>query len=123
MIADATRLLIRRQDLRQTRLVPDPDAPGRGLADGEARLAVSRFALTANNITYAAFGEQMKYWQFFPAPEADGADWACLPVWGFAEVVESRAGGGGAGAAFVGLLPRRLASCRSAHTGGHRRLH
>jgi hypothetical protein len=81
--------LIRRSDLRQTRLVPDPDA-ARSLAEAEARLAIDTFSLTANNITYAAFGEAMKYWQFFPAPGADRSEWACLPVWGFAEVVESR---------------------------------
>ena len=53
------------------------------------RLKTERFALTANNITYAAFGEAMKYWQFFPADEGFG----CIPVWGFATVVESRCTG------------------------------
>jgi len=86
----ASRLLVDRGDLRRTRLVADPDA-ARPLGDGEARLAIDTFSLTANNITYAAFGEAMKYWQFFPAPGGDRAGWACLPVWGFAEVAESRA--------------------------------
>jgi hypothetical protein len=85
------RLLINRADLMQTQIGPDPDAPAsRPLADGQARLAIEHFALTANNITYAAFGEAMKYWQFFPAINpAQG----CLPVWGFATVCESRAEG------------------------------
>ncbi len=88
----ATRLLIDRRDLSRTRLVPDPDADT-PLAEGQARLAIDRFALTANNVTYAAFGEAMKYWQFFPAAAADRADWACLPVWGFAVVAASRGPG------------------------------
>ncbi len=92
MPTSPTRLLIDRKDLRRTRLVSDPDAPAaRPLAEGQVRLAIDIFSLTANNITYAAFGEAMKYWQFFPAAEPDRAAWACLPVWGFAEVVESRA--------------------------------
>jgi len=85
------RFLVARGDLRQCRVVPDPDAPAqRPLAEGQARLRIDRFALTANNITYAAFGEAMKYWQFFPS--GDPA-WGCIPVWGFAEVLESRAEG------------------------------
>ena len=90
------RLFIARQALGQAHLGPDPDAPAqRPLAPGQARLSVEAFALTANNITYAAFGEAMKYWQFFPAgvpvEEADAAAPAlgCLPVWGFATVAES----------------------------------
>ena len=61
------RLLIHRSDMHRTRMAPDPDSPAlRPLQPGQARLAVEHFALTANNITYAAFGEAMKYWQFFP---------------------------------------------------------
>lgn len=97
------RLFIRRGQLDQTRLGPDPDAPAaRPLRDGEARLAVDHFALTANNITYAAFGEAMKYWQFFPAPDAGEG---CLPVWGFATVTESRCDGVGVGRRVWGYYP------------------
>jgi hypothetical protein len=87
------RLFIARATLGQAHLGPDPDAPAqRRLAPGQARLAVDSFALTANNITYAAFGEAMKYWQLFPAgPAASGAALGCLPVWGFATVAESLA--------------------------------
>ena len=67
-------LLVRRGDLHDVRLTTDPDAPAaRTLAPGQVRLKTERFALTANNITYAAFGEAMKYWQFFPADEGFGA--------------------------------------------------
>jgi hypothetical protein len=97
------RLFIARNDLHRVQVGPDPDAPAsRALADGEARLSIERFALTANNITYAAFGDAMKYWQFFPAPDPA---WACLPVWGFAVVTESRAEGVPVGARVYGYLP------------------
>lgn len=97
------RCFVARTDLHQIRFAPDPDAPAaRPLADGEVRLSVAQFALTANNITYAAFGEAMKYWQFFPA--ADPA-WGTIPVWGFAEVQESRAEGLAVGRRIYGFLP------------------
>ena len=104
MILNAgSRFLVARQDLRTVRIAPDRDAPAaRPLADGEARLEVAHFALTANNITYAAFGEAMKYWQFFPTEDAA---WGCIPVWGFATVAESRADGVAVGRRVYGYLP------------------
>lgn len=91
MTPHGQRLFITRADLPRAHLGPDPDAPAaRPLAPGQVRLAVETFALTANNITYAAFGEAMKYWQFFPAGDAASG---CLPVWGFATVAESQAEG------------------------------
>ena len=97
------RLWVSRADLRQARAVADPDAPAaRPLADGEARLRIERFALTANNITYAAFGEAMKYWDFFPTGDAA---WGCIPVWGFAVVAESRAPGVAVGERCYGYWP------------------
>jgi len=83
-----TRLFISRDAIDQARLGFDPDAPAaHALAGDEVRLAVEHFALTANNITYAAFGEAMKYWDFFPSGDAASG---CLPVWGYAVVTESR---------------------------------
>lgn len=97
------RLFIARGALDRAQLGPDPDAPAqRVLAAGQVRLAVERFALTANNITYAAFGEAMKYWQFFPAGDAA---MGCLPVWGFATVQESRAEGVTTGRRVWGYFP------------------
>ncbi len=75
----------------------EPPAPG----EGEALLSVEHFGLTANNITYAAFGEAMSYWRFFPAPDG----WGRMPVWGFATVAESRAEG----------LPEGAASTATCH--------
>lgn len=97
------RLLVATRDLRRTRLAPDPDAPAaRALVDGEVRLAIEHFALTSNNISYAVFGEAMKYWQFFPTEDAA---WGCVPVWGYAEVDESRVAGVEVGQRVYGYLP------------------
>ena len=99
----AQRFQVSRSNLRASRLVPDPDAPGtRRLAQGEARLRIDCFALTSNNITYAAFGEAMKYWEFFPTGDAA---WGHIPVWGFADVVESCADGVAVGERCYGYWP------------------
>ncbi len=99
----ASCLEVRRDDLFVTRAVPDPHAPlARALSNGEARLQIDHCALTANNVTYAAFGEAMKYWQFFPASHPE---WGIVPVWGFATVVESRAEGVDVGERLYGYFP------------------
>lgn len=92
--------LITKSDLRSTEWI---DAPSQDLADGEARLQVDAFALTANNVTYAAFGgAPMFYWNFFPSPsDAMGR----VPVWGFATVSESRAEGVEVGQRLYGYFP------------------
>ena len=101
--AAGSRFFVARSELQQVQWGADPDAPaGRPLADGQARLAIHSFALTSNNITYAAFGEAMKYWDFFPTGTAQ---WGCIPVWGFAVVSESRALGVDVGQRFYGFLP------------------
>lgn len=69
--------------------------------EGQALLAVERFGLSTNNVTYAAFGEAMSYWRFFPAPEG----WGRMPVWGFATVAASRVEGLPEGARLYGYLP------------------
>jgi hypothetical protein len=90
--------LINRGDLHDVRFA-DAQAPEAG--DGEAVLAVERFGLTANNITYAVFGEAMNYWDFFPAENG----WGRMPVWGFASVSESKHSGVEVGARVYGYLP------------------
>jgi Protein of unknown function (DUF2855) len=91
--------LVRRDDLRTTRVEDPPDEPE--LHDGEARLRIERFGFTANNVTYGAFGEQMGYWRFFPAPDG----WGRIPVWGFGAVADSRADGIAEGQRFYGYFP------------------
>lgn len=76
-------LLVRKTALADTRWQQqDPAA----LAPSQIRLRVDLFSLTANNITYAAMGEAMDYWRFFPS---DDPAWGVIPVWGFATVTES----------------------------------
>jgi hypothetical protein len=70
--------------------------------DGEAVLVIDRFALTANNVTYAVFGDMMQYWNFFPASLPD---WGVVPVWGFATVGASKASGVEAGQRVFGYFP------------------
>ncbi len=97
-MTEATDLLVKRGDLGATKLVA---AAPIALEDGEARLRVDLFSLTANNVTYGAFGDFLKYWQFYPAPEG----WGRVPVWGFATVTESRSPTVKAGDRVYGYLP------------------
>ncbi|MEO1399462.1 MAG: DUF2855 family protein, partial [Pseudomonadota bacterium] len=78
---------VRTDDITRTRLVETvKPAP---LKDGEIRVSVDRFGFSANNVTYAAAGFTLGYWQFFP-PAGDSCEgWGVLPVWGFADVRES----------------------------------
>lgn len=80
---EMTDLLVARDDFAQTRWMhgslPEP-------ADGEVLATVERFAFTANNMTYAAFGADMRYWDFFPADAGFGR----IPVWGTGRVIRSR---------------------------------
>lgn len=71
------------------------------LGDGEVRLAIESFSVTANNVTYAVVGDGFKYWDFFPAPEGFGI----VPMWGHARVTESRHPGITVGERVYGYLP------------------
>lgn len=90
--------LVAKADFRQARVAPAEPPP---LADGQARLAIERFALTSNNVTYAVFGDQMRYWDFFPGPEG----WGRIPVWGFARVEASSHPDLAVGQRFYGYYP------------------
>ncbi len=89
---------ISKSDLHVTRVVDDAPV---ALEDGQARLAIKRFGMSANNITYAVFGEAMSYWSFFPAEQG----WGQVPVWGFAEVVEANGTGLSEGELIYGYFP------------------
>lgn len=95
-------LLVMRSDLSKTTLVeiPTPDP-----AAGQVRLRVDRVGLTANNVTYAVFGEAMKYWDFFPATDLDGVPQGRVPLWGFAEVDRSTVAEIAEGTRLYGYLP------------------
>jgi uncharacterized protein DUF2855 len=90
--------LVRRDDLHECRFA---DAPTPELDAGQVLLGIDRFGLTANNITYAVFGETMSYWSFFPAENG----WGRVPVWGFADVAASRHDQVAEGTRVFGYLP------------------
>jgi NADPH:quinone reductase-like Zn-dependent oxidoreductase len=92
-------VLIKRGALGETKLV---SAAPPQLADGEALFRVDVFSLTANNVTYGAFGDFLKYWNFYPSPEEG---WGRVPVWGFATAVESRSPAVKPGDRVYGYLP------------------
>ncbi|MET0310475.1 MAG: DUF2855 family protein [Burkholderiaceae bacterium] len=94
-----TQLLVRKDRIAETELHEAAEAP---LAEGQVRVRIESFALTSNNITYAAFGDMMGYWNFFPT-EREG--WGIVPVWGFGTVVQSLCPGVAAGERLWGYWP------------------
>lgn len=95
----ANHFLITKKDLHATRF-ETADVPE--LQDGEVLFAIDRFAFTANNVTYAAFGDAMKYWAFFPAADTGTGR---VPVWGFADVAASKHPDVAVGERFYGYFP------------------
>ncbi len=95
-----TRLLTRKGDLGTSHI----HTAERSLlpASGEVILKLDRFSLSTNNITYAAFGDSMNYWAYFPTHEEQ---WGHMPVWGFADVVASDTAGIAVGERFYGYFP------------------
>lgn len=96
---------IDRNDITRAVIV---DAPEQPLAEGEIEVAVDLFAMTANNVTYAALGKPMGflgpdagYWDFFAERGAPGR----LPVWGFARVTRSTVPGLAEGEDLYGYWP------------------
>ena len=67
--------------------------PAQALQAGHVRVRIDQFAFTANNVTYAVFGDAMRYWGFYPTQHLagvhDAAKWGRIPVWGFGEIIES----------------------------------
>lgn len=83
--SSAFDFLVRRNALGETRIAPTRVIDDVDLDPGQALAAIDAFAFTANNITYAVFGDAMQYWDFYQAPEG----WGRIPVWGFADIVRS----------------------------------
>jgi hypothetical protein len=63
-MAGSIDIRVQRANLNDARAVSVPPPP---IGPGEALLQLDRYALTANNVTYAVFGEPFGYWKFFPA--------------------------------------------------------
>ncbi len=76
-------VLVDQSDITRARVTEAPNDP---LGPGAARVRLESFALTVNNVTYAATGDVLKYWAFFPSGvEGQGI----VPVWGTGVVSES----------------------------------
>lgn len=75
------------------------------LAPGEVLLRHDRFALTANNVTYAKFGDAIDYWRYFPVAGPLQQGWGQIPVWGLGEVAASRCAEPGEGERVYGYFP------------------
>jgi hypothetical protein len=107
---NALNLLVKKDSIHTTALRETPEA---ALADGEVRIRIDRFALTSNNITYAAFGDAMNYWNFFPTTGLGGGDattgeytaFGRIPVWGFGSVSQSSHPGVAVGERLYGYFP------------------
>ena len=106
--------LVNKKTLSETRW---EQAESSALQSGQIRLKIDIFSLTANNITYASFGDAMNYWHFYPRADEFGV----IPVWGFASVVESHCEGITIGQRFYGYYPMSnevvLTPSRSSATG------
>ena len=74
-----TQIQINKSDLSQLKTT-DLEVDLASLADDQVLLKIDSFGFSANNITYAVFGQTMGYWGFFPATKGYGI----VPVWGFA---------------------------------------
>jgi hypothetical protein len=97
----STDFVVARNDLQHCKTIEThlPDAAA--LPDEALLVKVTRFALTANNITYAVLGDELKYWQLFPAPD----DFGNIPVWGFGEVIASKHPNIAVGESLFGYFP------------------
>jgi hypothetical protein len=89
---------VKRTDISQSRIV---DTPPPLLGDGEVRLGIESFSVTANNVTYAVVGDAFGYWNFFPGE----GEWGVVPMWGHAVVLESRHPEIAVGERIYGYLP------------------
>ena len=90
---------VNRSNWQQTRTIEE--SIDGVLQDQEVLLAIDRFALTANNISYCVSGDMLGYWRFFPAQEG----WGRITAMGFADVVASNCPGIEVGERVWGFLP------------------
>jgi NADPH:quinone reductase-like Zn-dependent oxidoreductase len=98
-MADTTvHLEVDRNDYSRTRIVEQP-LPR--LGKGQVRFRIERFAVTANNVTYAVIGDLLGYWSFFPTETG----WGRVPAMGWGEIVASAHPDVAAGGRYFGWFP------------------
>lgn len=98
MPTSVTHFEVQRDALGESRIIEQDIGD---LEDGQVLLAVDEFGFTSNNVTYGVFGDMLGYWKFFPTDDP----WGRIPVWGFADVVESSHPEIAVGARAYGYLP------------------
>ena len=96
-----TDLIVERTNIANARLIESIPSDTE-LVPGQVLLTIERFGLTSNNLSYAATGDFLGYWSFFPAPDPA---WGRLPVWGYAEVTRSEHPDVAVGERLFGILP------------------
>ena len=97
-------LLVNRSNFADVALV---NTNNNALEEGFIRVSIGPWALTSNNITYMAVGEQIGYWKFFE-PKDYGIEmtgFGRMPVWGYAEVIESNCADITIGTLLYGFFP------------------
>lgn len=94
-------MMVDRSDLEHIATRPLPLSDDATPPEGSVLLGVDRFGFSANNVTYAVFGEDLGYWSFFPAPDSFGH----IPVWGHATVIASGHPDVPNGRTYYGFLP------------------
>lgn len=97
---------VAKSDLRRWQWQESAIPAAGALAPGQVLVAITKFAFTANNMTYAHLGSPLAYttigyWNFFPAPDG----WGQIPVWGIGEVVASKHAQLPVGERFYGFFP------------------
>jgi hypothetical protein len=97
----ATDLIVEKQNIGNVQLIESP-LTSREPAVGQIKLAIDQFGMTSNNLSYAAAGDVLGYWSFFPT--ADPA-WGIVPAWGFATVIESKHPDVAVGEEIFGFVP------------------
>ena len=93
--------VVARDDLQRCKTIETQLPNAATLPDETLLVKVTRFAFTANNVTYAVMGDTLKYWTLFPAPDGFGN----VPVWGFGEVIATKHPGIAAGETLFGYFP------------------
>lgn len=91
-------LEIDRTDIKNRRIATTVAAK---VTPGTVVMRLEKFALTANNVSYAYSGEMLDYWGFFPTEPG----WGRLPVMGFGIVTESGVEGIATGSRYFGFYP------------------
>ncbi len=96
---------VRKNQFTESRIIQTSPIDQQSIEAGEIIVKIDRFGYSANNITYALVGERMAYWQFFPTQGEDLKTWGVIPVWGFADVVQSNAENIPVGERLFGYFP------------------